>query len=131
VSSFGFRGEALASISYVSYLTVTSKVAKSDLAYVATFQNGKMVESPDGEEQPRPCAGPKGTVLQVKDLFYNNQQRRKAMGQNEEYNKIVDVVTKYSVHYPMIKFTCKRVEDKKTDVSTHAIQRPNLDKEED
>jgi len=73
VSSFGFRGEALASISYVSYLTVTSKVAKSDLAYVATFQNGKMVESPDGEEQPRPCAGPKGTVLQVKDLFYNNQ----------------------------------------------------------
>jgi hypothetical protein len=31
----------------------------------------------------------------------------------------------------MIKFTCKRVEDKKTDVSTHAIQRPNLDKIED
>lgn len=28
----------------------------------------------------------------------------------------------------MIKFTCKRVEDKKTDVSTHAINRPNLDK---
>ena len=53
------------------------------------------------------------------------------MGQNEEYSKIVEVVTKYSVHYPMIKFTCKRVEDKKTDVSTHAIQRPNLDKVED
>lgn len=50
------------------------------------------------------------------------------MGVNEEYNKIVEVVSKYSIHYPMIKFTCKRVEDKKTDVSTHAIQRPNLDK---
>tara|TARA_B110000285_G_C14888959_1_gene497603 strand:- start:29 stop:445 length:417 start_codon:yes stop_codon:yes gene_type:complete len=50
------------------------------------------------------------------------------MGANEEYQKIVDVVSKYSIHYPMIKFTCKRVEDKKTDVSTHAINRPNLDK---
>ena len=53
------------------------------------------------------------------------------MGANDEYQKIVDVVSKYSIHYPMIKFTCKRVEDKKTDVSTHAIQRPNLDKIED
>jgi DNA mismatch repair ATPase MutL len=50
------------------------------------------------------------------------------MGANEEYQKIVDVVSKYSIHYPMIKFTCKRVEDKKTDVSTHAINRPNLEK---
>ena len=50
------------------------------------------------------------------------------MGVNEEYNRIVDVVSKYAIHYPMIKFTCKRVEDKKTDVSTHAINRPNLDK---
>ena len=45
----------------------------------------------------------------------------------EEYHKIVDTVSRYSVHYPMIKFTCKRVEDKKTDVSTHAVNRPNLD----
>lgn len=50
------------------------------------------------------------------------------MGANEEYNKIVDVVSRYSIHYPMIRFTCKRVEDKKTDVSTHAINRPNLEK---
>lgn len=50
------------------------------------------------------------------------------MGPNEEYNKIVDVVSRYSIHYPMIRFTCKRVEDKKTDVSTHAINRPNLDR---
>lgn len=53
------------------------------------------------------------------------------MSPNEEYSKIVEVVSKYAIHYPMIKFTCKRVEDKKTDVSTHAVQRPNLDKIED
>jgi len=50
------------------------------------------------------------------------------MGHNEEYNKIVDVVSRYSIHFPMIRFTCKRLEDKKTDVSTHAVNRPNLDK---
>ena len=130
VSSFGFRGEALASISYVSHLTITSKIPKSELAYSATFNNGVMVVA-EGEEAPRPCAGHKGTVIQARDLFYNAPQRKKSMGANEEYQKIVDVVSRYSVHYPMIKFTCKRVEDKKTDVSTHAVQRPNLDKIED
>jgi hypothetical protein len=35
------------------------------------------------------------------------------------------VVAKYSVHYPLIKFTCKKIEDKRTDVSTHAVPRPN------
>jgi DNA mismatch repair protein MLH1 len=130
VASFGFRGEALASISFVSHLTVTSKTPKSELAYSATFQNGLMVKN-EGEDAPRPCAGHKGTVIQVRDLFYNATQRRRSMGTNDEYQKIVDVVSKYSIHYPMIKFTCKRVEDKKTDVSTHAIQRPNLDKIED
>jgi len=36
----------------------------------------------------------------------------------------VDVVARYSVHYPMTKFTCKKIEDKKTDVSTHSLDRP-------
>lgn len=43
-----------------------------------------MVETED-EELPRPCAGHKGTVLQVRDLFYNAPQRKKNMGANEEY----------------------------------------------
>ena len=54
VSSFGFRGEALASISYVSRLTVTSKTAGEDLAYTALFQNGEMVRT-TGDE-PKGCA---------------------------------------------------------------------------
>jgi len=60
----------------------------------------------------------------VRDLFYNSKQRRKSLGSNEEYQKVVDVVARYSVHYPLIKFTCKKVEDKRTDVSTHAVPRP-------
>ena len=57
-------------------------------------------------------------------MFYNSKQRKRSLNANEEYLKVVDVVAKYSVHYPLTKFTCKRVEDKKTDVSTHSLDRP-------
>jgi DNA mismatch repair ATPase MutL len=43
---------------------------------------------------------------------------------NEEYAKIVEVVTRYAVHYPLTKFSCRKMDDKKTDVSTHNIPRP-------
>lgn len=88
VASFGFRGEALASISYVSRLTVTSKTEYSadDLAYTALFQDGKlMTTNDDGKPEPKACAAQKGTTLQVRDLFYNSKQRKKSMGSNEEY----------------------------------------------
>jgi DNA mismatch repair protein MLH1 len=60
-------------------------------------------------------------------MFYNNIQRKKSIGVNEEYAKIVEVVTRYAVHYPMIKFSCRKMDDKKTDISTHNIPRPNGD----
>jgi DNA mismatch repair protein MLH1 len=55
VRSFGFRGEALASISLVSKVTVTSKLRNSDLAYIAEFENGHMLDEDGGA--PRPIAG--------------------------------------------------------------------------
>lgn len=56
-------------------------------------------------------------------MFYNNAQRKKSIGLNEEYAKIVEVVTRYAINYPHIKFSCRKLDDKKTDVSTHNVVR--------
>lgn len=120
--SFGFRGEALASISFVSKVTITSKLKGSELAFIADFLNGVILDE-DGAG-PKPIAGQEGTTIQVRDMFYNNLQRKKSIGLNEEYAKIVEVVTRYAVHYPLTKFSCRKMDDKKTDVSTHNIARP-------
>lgn len=45
VSSFGFRGEALASISYCSQLTVVSRVGNSEVGYKAVFIDGMMKDT--------------------------------------------------------------------------------------
>lgn len=58
-------------------------------------------------------------------MFYNHPNRRN-MNANEEYKRIVDVVLKYSIHFPMAKFSCRQLDsqNKKTDISTYAVQRP-------
>lgn len=73
VSSMGFRGEALPSISSVSRLSIASR---------ATGQEGGWSVSSDGGDQfidPVPSAHPQGTTVEVRDLFYNTPARRKFM----------------------------------------------------
>lgn len=48
IDTYGFRGEALASISYVASLVVCSKRASEDLGYSASFADGKMVNFDNG-----------------------------------------------------------------------------------
>ncbi len=71
IVSLGFRGEALASISSVSRLTLTSKTAAQEEAWSA------YAEGRDMDVQLKPAAHPVGTTLEALDLFFNTPARRK------------------------------------------------------
>ena len=80
IQTFGFRGEALASLTHVSHVTITSMVPSSRLAYKACYNDGKLVPSkPDEAADPKPCAGVQGTVIQAEDLFYNVPVRKQVI----------------------------------------------------
>ncbi|XP_043497332.1 DNA mismatch repair protein Mlh1 [Polistes fuscatus] len=103
ISTFGFRGEALASISHVALLTITTKTSDEKCAYRAMYINSKL------KEQPKPCAGNQGTTITIENLFYNVATRRKALSNlSEEFGKITDVVMKYAIHNSTVGFTLKK-----------------------
>ncbi|WP_407331991.1 DNA mismatch repair endonuclease MutL [Enterovibrio sp. 27052020O] len=71
IISLGFRGEALASISSVSRLTLTSRTQHQTEAWSA------YAEGRDMAVQIKPAAHPVGTTVEVVDLFFNTPARRK------------------------------------------------------
>ncbi|KAF6313140.1 mutL-like protein 1 [Rhinolophus ferrumequinum] len=113
ISTYGFRGEALASISHVAHVTITTKTADGKCAYRANYSDGKL------KAPPKPCAGNQGTQITVEDLFYNIPTRRKALkNPSEEYGKILEVVGRYSIHNSGISFSVKKQGETVADVRT-------------
>ncbi|XP_028024663.2 DNA mismatch repair protein Mlh1 [Balaenoptera acutorostrata] len=113
ISTYGFRGEALASISHVAHVSITTKTADGKCAYRAYYSDGKL------KAPPKPCAGNQGTQITVEDLFYNISTRRKALkNPSEEYGKILEVVGRYSVHNSGISFSVKKQGETVADVRT-------------
>nr|CDS34323.1 DNA mismatch repair protein Mlh1 [Hymenolepis microstoma] len=102
LQTFGFRGEALASLSYVtSRLTVTSRPPGHNCAYRAEYSGGVLICSSEGSPSaPQRCAGNPGTCVQAEDLFHNLPSRRDALrSARDEFIRIADVVARYSLHY--------------------------------
>lgn len=71
ITSMGFRGEALPSISSVSRLSLTSRTETARCAFKVTSDGG------ENHFDIQPASHPKGTTLEVRDLFYNTPARRK------------------------------------------------------
>ncbi|MBR9727684.1 DNA mismatch repair endonuclease MutL [Shewanella intestini] len=71
ILSFGFRGEALASVSSVSRLTLTSRTEKQSEAWQAFAEGSQMAV------KIVPAAHPQGSTIEVADIFFNTPARRR------------------------------------------------------
>jgi len=92
INSLGFRGEALASISSVARLTLTSKPKEQSTAWQANAQGRDMVVT------IKPAAHPDGTSIEVVDLFFNTPARRKFLRtEKTEFNHIDEVVRRIAL----------------------------------
>ncbi|TLU65837.1 DNA mismatch repair endonuclease MutL [Thalassotalea litorea] len=100
ISSLGFRGEALASISSVSRLTLTSKPADQETAWRAMATGREM------EVDIQPAAHPDGTTIDVEDLFFNTPARRKFLRTHKtEFSHIDEVIRRIALSKLDIIFT--------------------------
>ena len=92
ILSLGFRGEALASISSVSRLTLTSRPAGQSEAWQA------MAEGRDMAVRLQPASHPQGTTLEASDLFFNTPARRKFMRtEKTEFGHIDEVIRRIAL----------------------------------
>jgi DNA mismatch repair protein MutL len=93
VGSLGFRGEALASIGSVSRLTLTSNHQEQ-----GSEGSSAACEGRDMAVQVKPAPHPRGTTVEVRDLFFNTPARRKFMRtEKTEFNHLEEVVKRLAL----------------------------------
>lgn len=102
IRSFGFRGEALASLGSVGRLTLTSRAEGHDGARL-TVAGGRM-------GPVRPAAATRGTVIELRDLFYATPARLKFLRSDRaESQAIAEVVRRLAMAEPQVGFTLSEV----------------------
>lgn len=98
IGSLGFRGEALASIAFVSHFTLTTRREDEELGTRITIDGGSLTDCMPFGAQP-------GTTIEVRDLFYNTPARRKFLKtERTETSRISDMVGKLALGNPHISF---------------------------
>ncbi|PZX15808.1 DNA mismatch repair protein MutL [Palleronia aestuarii] len=102
IRSFGFRGEALPSLAAVGRLSLTSRLHDGD---------GHCLHVSGGRAEPvRPAAIRKGTIVELRDLFYATPARLKFLRSDRaEAQAIGDVVKRLAMAEPQVAFTLRDV----------------------
>lgn len=92
VATLGFRGEALASISSVARLRLTSNTGDEESGWCVE------AEGRDMEARMSPAGHPQGTSVEVRDLFFNTPARRKFLRtERTEYGRVEDVLKRLAL----------------------------------
>jgi DNA mismatch repair protein MutL len=99
IRSLGFRGEALPSIGAVAHLSITTRTSDAETGSTIVVDCGRKGEI-------RPAAAPKGTRIEVKDLFSATPARLKFLKSDRaEALAIAEIVRRLAVAHPAIRFT--------------------------
>lgn len=99
IRTLGFRGEALASIASVSRLTLTTRHRSEEVGARLVVEGGRRLHFD-------PAPHPAGTTVTVEHLFFNTPARRKFLKKpTTEAGRIHQVVTRYALAYPDVRFT--------------------------
>ena len=99
IKHLGFRGEALASIAAVSKVRINTQDQISGQGWEVSCEGGH-------KSEVRPSSHPKGTRIEIKDLFFATPARLKFLKtERSEFGAIKDVVTRLAMAHPSIGFT--------------------------
>ncbi|MFQ5921672.1 MAG: DNA mismatch repair endonuclease MutL, partial [Anaerolineales bacterium] len=101
IKTLGFRGEALASIAAVSRMVLTTRAVGEQVGTRLQVNGGRV-------EETEAAGTSEGTIVQVKDLFYNVPARRRFLkSDTTERGWISRFVTRYAMAYPDCRFELK------------------------
>lgn len=99
IRTLGFRGEALPSIASVSKFTLTTRAAEAAVGTQIRIEGGKVVGVSE-------VGAPAGTLIQVRQLFYNTPARRKFMKTiNTEMGHVADTLASLALGRPQVHFS--------------------------
>src|SRR3954465_9523011 len=98
ISTMGFRGEALASIGAVSHAKILSRVADSESAYEIENRGGAISDA-------QAAAGNVGTLVEIRNLFFNTPARRKFLkGTATESGHVSEMLLRLALPHPTVAF---------------------------
>ncbi len=99
INTLGFRGEALPSIGAVARLAITTRTADAEVGSAIVIEAG--VKGP-----VRPASAPKGTRIEVTDLFAATPARLKFLkSDRSEAQAVAEIVKRLAIAHPTIRFT--------------------------